>query len=849
MKRKKVSGVRGHVFGLQPKAWNVVLLLICAIGVICGSLRAQSPPALVQVLDTLKNADGTKASGRLVISWDPFTTSDNATIDGGTLTYTILATGASAGVVNLSLAPNAGASPAGTSYRARYYLANGASYTETWVVPATGPKTIADVRVSIVPSPTVTFNAGTQLTNIDFTGQSYTRPIKTGTTLPASCAANKDLFIDSDASPGGQQLFLCNSAGTGWNLVGDAGGAGSGIMSLNGLTTTTQTFSRVNDSNVTLAITSSGGDHQFALGWSGALGLARGGTNQGSWTASRCVRVNDAGTAFESAAADCGGGGGPHNLLSVTHSDTATASPVLGDLLYANTTPAWTKLAGNTTAAKQFLTQTGTGSASAAPAWGTIADGDIPASITRDSEINVLGTANQITSSGSGPAPTLAIANPFTFPGKATFAAGAAGAASINIPSGSTPTTPVSGDLWQETGVPKFYNGSATKSLAFLDSNITGTAAGLSATLGLAAGGTNATSWTAARCVLVNAGGTALESAAADCGSGGGNHNLLSTTHPDTTAGTVARGDLVVGQGVTASWQRLALGAANRVLKSDGTDAAWGQVDMASSMVAGILGSANGGTGNGFTKFTGPTTAEKTFTLPDSSQTIETQNNKNAASGYAGLTASTKLTASQGQEVWALTDLSDVAITTPATAQTVRYNGSSWVNAALGCADVTNCASLVASGTAGNGASKAGTASTAARSDHDHRSIHSLTWYFAGTPGTGVQNLTLVFPEIAVNYSILDMRVTVNTTSASSSTFNLQRCTASCTGTTPTFANIYSTNLTLSANTRTAAKAAAPDQNVSGLAAGDQFKANLATIGSGLADVTVTMTYKYDTTN
>jgi hypothetical protein len=36
----------------------------------------------------------------------------------------------------------------------------------------------------------------------------------------------------------------------------------------------------------------------------------------------------------------------------------------------------------------------------------------------------------------------------------------------------------------------------------------------------------------------------------------------------------------------------------------------------------GILGSARGGTGNGFTKFTGPTTSEKTFTLPDANATI-----------------------------------------------------------------------------------------------------------------------------------------------------------------------------------------------------------------------------------
>lgn len=35
-----------------------------------------------------------------------------------------------------------------------------------------------------------------------------------------------------------------------------------------------------------------------------------------------------------------------------------------------------------------------------------------------------------------------------------------------------------------------------------------------------------------------------------------------------------------------------------------------------------IIASTYGGTGNGFTKFTGPTTAEKTFTLPDASSTL-----------------------------------------------------------------------------------------------------------------------------------------------------------------------------------------------------------------------------------
>lgn len=44
------------------------------------------------------------------------------------------------------------------------------------------------------------------------------------------------------------------------------------------------------------------------------------------------------------------------------------------------------------------------------------------------------------------------------------------------------------------------------------------------------------------------------------------------------------------------------------------------------SQVSGILPGANGGTGNGFTAFSGPTTSLKTFTLPNASATILTTN-------------------------------------------------------------------------------------------------------------------------------------------------------------------------------------------------------------------------------
>lgn len=50
----------------------------------------------------------------------------------------------------------------------------------------------------------------------------------------------------------------------------------------------------------------------------------------------------------------------------------------LGDMLYENATPADTRLVGNTTTTKKFLSQTGTGSISAAPSWATIVGSDLP---------------------------------------------------------------------------------------------------------------------------------------------------------------------------------------------------------------------------------------------------------------------------------------------------------------------------------------------------------------------------------------------------------------------------------------------------------------------------------------
>jgi len=70
--------------------------------------------------------------------------------------------------------------------------------------------------------------------------------------------------------------------------------------------------------------------------------------------------------------------GGSGATTSAGLQQAASPMTTLGDMEYENATPTPARLIGNITATKNFLTQTGTGSASAAPVWGTIAGTDVP---------------------------------------------------------------------------------------------------------------------------------------------------------------------------------------------------------------------------------------------------------------------------------------------------------------------------------------------------------------------------------------------------------------------------------------------------------------------------------------
>ena len=80
-------------------------------------------------------------------------------------------------------------------------------------------------------------------------------------------------------------------------------------------------------------------------------------------------------------------------------------------------------------------------------------------------------------------------------------------------------------------------------------------------------------------------------------------------------------------------------GTTNQFLRGDAAgQASWESVSLDTTEVDGILPGARGGTNNGFMDFTGPATSLKTFTLPNASSTILTDNDDvTVAQGGTGL--------------------------------------------------------------------------------------------------------------------------------------------------------------------------------------------------------------------
>src|SRR5215470_1065204 len=111
-------------------------------GVLAGTANAaDSAPATTRVSDTVYRADGTPASGTVLISWPAFTTSDAKPVAAGTKSVAL----GSGGSLAVDLVPNTGATPSGSFYQAVFQL-DSVVRTEYWLVGTTSPTSIGAVR-------------------------------------------------------------------------------------------------------------------------------------------------------------------------------------------------------------------------------------------------------------------------------------------------------------------------------------------------------------------------------------------------------------------------------------------------------------------------------------------------------------------------------------------------------------------------------------------------------------------------------------------------------------------------------------------------------------------------------
>lgn len=115
----------------------------------------------------------------------------------------------------------------------------------------------------------------------------------------------------------------------------------------------------------------------------------------------------------------------------------------------------------------------------------------------------------------------------------------------------------------------------------------------------------------------------------------------LDELHDVQITGTPAAGSLIIRDKTNSLWKNATLTA--------GTNIAVTNADASITVgITGIIDSANGGTGNGFTKFSGPATSEKTFTLPNSSETLLYSGGPLGTPSSATLTNASNLPVSTG---------------------------------------------------------------------------------------------------------------------------------------------------------------------------------------------------------
>jgi hypothetical protein len=130
--------------------WRLLAVLVAMM--VSQGMTAMAQIATTTVQDTVYSANGTPATGSVVVSWNAFTTAGGQSVAAGSTSATIGADG----LLTMSLAPNAGSTPMGSYYTAVFHLGDGTTSREYWVVPVTVPgggvATLAAIKNEVLPA-------------------------------------------------------------------------------------------------------------------------------------------------------------------------------------------------------------------------------------------------------------------------------------------------------------------------------------------------------------------------------------------------------------------------------------------------------------------------------------------------------------------------------------------------------------------------------------------------------------------------------------------------------------------------------------------------------------------------
>src|SRR4051812_38647371 len=199
---------------------------LVSVGIAIGIADA-SGPALTTINDVVYRADGQPAAGTLVISWSAFTTANNSAVAAGELSLAL----GNQGALTASLAPNEGASPAGSYYKVVYKLSDGTTATEYWVVPAASPTTVGAIRARVVPSQTAAQFVTRQYVDGAISGSDSLLLHKTG---DESVSGVKTFAVSPTAPTPGTNLAVANKTYVDTTVNSAIGAISSGYVSKGG---------------------------------------------------------------------------------------------------------------------------------------------------------------------------------------------------------------------------------------------------------------------------------------------------------------------------------------------------------------------------------------------------------------------------------------------------------------------------------------------------------------------------------------------------------------------------------------------------------------------------------------